>query len=330
MAKASASCSDDSENEAIDLCAGSVASFQDMELDQSKDIWQQFYSERRKRHYYYNILTKKSVWDLPTNGSALVKSEPIDENSSEQTTKRQRLMDQPRIDQRGAAQQLTATHAPATKARSSVMPPMPVASASAVRKPWVIFDVNGTLASTTAQRQRRGAIQLRPGIAHIQRLQPYYRIALWSSMGARNMAIAVKALVERGQIGHVDLVLDRRACVQAPPRMRKNTWDTIKPLWERFGRFEPDGLARVVMVEDVGSKLVPSERPNLVLVPCWTGAMDHVVPTLVRGLIEVSRAVDLRAHTAMLSNLVGRLEVKQPATSAPKRDVTDSKFQSHR
>ena len=92
--------------------------------------------------------------------------------------------------------------------------------------------LSGTLASTTAQRQRRGAIQLRPGLAHIQRLQPYYRIALvraredeetslwphqpwqWSSMGKRNMAIAVKTLVERGQIGHVDLVLDRRACVQ--------------------------------------------------------------------------------------------------------------------
>ena len=85
-------------------------------------------------------------------------------------------------------------------------------------------------------------------------------------------------------------------------------------------RFEPDGLARVVMVEDVGSKLVPTERPNLVLVPCWTGAMDHVVPALVRGLIEVSRAPDLRAHTAMLSNLVGRLEITQPATSTPKHD----------
>lgn len=99
MAKASASCSDDSENEgasvfaladikmqkeitivtthftttsnknnwimhihactAIDLCVGSAVSFQDMELDQPKDIWQKFYSERRKRHYYYNVLTKK-------------------------------------------------------------------------------------------------------------------------------------------------------------------------------------------------------------------------------------------------------------------------------
>ena len=36
----------------------------------------------------------------------------------------------------------------------------------------------------------------------------------WSSMGTRNMTIAVKTLVERGQIGHVDLVLDRRACAQ--------------------------------------------------------------------------------------------------------------------
>ena len=71
------------------------------------------------------------------------------------------------------------------------------------------------------------------------------------------------------------------------------------------------------MVEDVGSKLIPSERPNLVLVPSWNGAMDHVVPTLVRGLIEVSRAPDLRHHTTALSNLLSRLETTQLTITAP-------------
>ena len=73
--------------------------------------------------------------------------------------------------------------------------------------------------------------------------------------------------------------------------------------------FEPDGLARVVMVEDVASKMRPSERANLVHVPTWNhNPEDQVLPALVKGLLGISRALDLRRHTSTLSDSLFQLQ----------------------
>ena len=40
---------------AIELCVDKA----NYQVDDPTDIWQKFYSQRKKRYYYYNILTKK-------------------------------------------------------------------------------------------------------------------------------------------------------------------------------------------------------------------------------------------------------------------------------
>ena len=63
------------------------------------------------------------------------------------------------------------------------------------------------------------------------------------------------------------------------------------------------------MVEDVVSKMRPSERANLVHVPTWTAAQDdQVIPVLVKGLLGISRALDLRQHTRALSDSLFQLQ----------------------
>lgn len=269
-------------------------------------IWQKCFSERTKRHFYYNTLTKKSVWELPSNYSP-PKRRAIDPS---QTCLQQRPDQQ--ISNQHPTQRLdrhrTQQHVAATSARANYHGAGPhptehhTATTRMQTKPWVIFDVNGTLASTTAKRRQRGAIKIRPGLEHIQRLHPFYRIALWSSMSQRNMDIAVDTLTTKGRIGTVDRVLDRRACAQAPQNIHTKAWDTIKPLWPHFGRFEPDGLARVVIVEDVTAKVVPEERRNLLHVPCWNEEQkDEIIPALIQELIGMQNANDLRHHTAAAS-----------------------------
>ena len=82
--------------------------------------------------------------------------------------------------------------------------------------------------------------------------------------------------------------------------------------------FEPDGLARVVMVEDVASKMRPSERANLVHVPTWNhNPEDQVLPALVKGLLGISRALDLRRHTGTLSDSLFQLRTGASGGEAP-------------
>ena len=44
---------------AINLSLGDTSNYQKVELCPSTDIWQVHYSQSRKRHFYYNVLTKK-------------------------------------------------------------------------------------------------------------------------------------------------------------------------------------------------------------------------------------------------------------------------------
>ena len=162
---------------------------------------------------------------------------------------------------------------------------------------WIVFDVNGTLASDSKRRRslHGGGIAARPNLSALSRLRPTFRIALYSSMQTQNMSKAVK-LVEgiRGINAPLDAVLHRTSpggCRPAPhPRVKH--WSTVKPL-DAFRDTVRGGLSRVVLVDDSADKVVNGQEASLLLVPAWEEQeIDQTLELLVDALLAAETAVD--------------------------------------
>ena len=165
---------------------------------------------------------------------------------------------------------------------------------------WIVFDVNGTIASDSKRRRsvHRGGIAARPHLKALARLRPTFRIALYSSMQTQNMARAVE-LVEgvHGINAPLDAILHRTSnggCSPAP-RPRKKEWSTVKPL-DVFRDTVRGGLSRVVLVDDSAEKVVSGQEANLLLVPAWEEQEeDRTLQLLVDALLAAEVTEDAGA-----------------------------------
>ena len=185
---------------------------------------------------------------------------------------------------------------------------------------WIVFDVNGTLASLSTIRhgKNKGSVVLRPGVHELRRLRPAFRVALWSSMQNQNMANAV-ALVE-GSLGldaPLDAILHREQCPLAPPAQRMTPYDTIKPLAQFFQTTVLGGLHRVILVDDSARKSLAGEEENLLLVPAWREEPSD--PTL-RLLVDALLAAVETDDDGALHDTVGERAPTPPALD----DVTEA------
>lgn len=71
---------------------------------------------------------------------------------------------------------------------------------------------------------------------------------------------------------------------------RKNDWDTVKPLGNRFGAYG----ANVTLIDDSWDKVMSHERKQLLWIPYWDGSEnDHVLIRLLWMLVTV-RSMKLR------------------------------------
>lgn len=115
---------------------------------------------------------------------------------------------------------------------------------------FVVFDVNGCLASTTEDRRSKGRLTLRPGVAELARLEASGRFscALWSSAMRHNAEKAAMAIrMETGL--SLEHCLSREHTVAAPTKEVKHM--TVKPLSSRFSC-----ISRVILVDDVPEKVI--------------------------------------------------------------------------
>eukprot|EP00750_Incisomonas_marina_P016661 INCI19265.1.p1 GENE.INCI19265.1~~INCI19265.1.p1 ORF type:complete len:512 (-),score=22.97 INCI19265.1:295-1830(-) len=169
---------------------------------------------------------------------------------------------------------------------------------------WIVFDLNGTLASTTLVRKRTGGVLIRPNIHSLLRLKqraPVIRLAAWSSAAMHNVARMVTAMEDALGLpprSLFDRVLCRDHTELAPPEVQSKPWDTVKPLEKNFG-----DLRRVLLVEDTSKKSVPGEEANLILMPQWQ--LDPQDAWLVELVTQLCRALDHDpAVTAQAENMV--------------------------
>lgn len=179
------------------------------------------------------------------------------------------------------------------------------------KKVWLVFDVNGTLASRTKVRKYRAGQRMQPD--KWLKPRPYvdeflkslhssghFNLAIWSSAKRHNVVRSVELLEAISGI-RFDMVLSRQD-TSPRPEPRKTPWDTVKPLYEKGFR----DLRRVLLVDDEREKAHRGEESNLVVIPSWCeNDDDNVLKILGRGLLDlVPHVDDVRLVSKKLSDLV--------------------------
>ncbi|GAB4814301.1 hypothetical protein N2152v2_001347 [Parachlorella kessleri] len=224
----------------------------------------------------------------------------------------------------------------------------PIASKGRQRQdgglPLVLFDLNGVL----MQHRFNGTSHqhdLRPGVHHLLRLLPYFRLGVYTSATrgtvqraltklAGNLANALQQAQRKqhAQQQHeypsmlpcplFHTVLCREHCVPADKALIEarggKPWDTVKPLQRYFA-----DLSRVLLVDDSPHKSLPAEAANMLVMPRWLGPAtsegkaDSVLPALVDALLNHAQAgaSDVRAAAAVVTARLAAL-AGPAATSA--------------
>ena len=144
---------------------------------------------------------------------------------------------------------------------------------SAPAHPLLLFDLNGTLVNTTDHRQRTGRMRVPPGVVHLKRLLPHFRLGVYSCDTNRKVREAVRLIDAVVEDSLFTTHLDAKACDVFPDRMEK-------PLRKHFG---PGCLSDVLLIDDTPHKSAPGERDNMIVVPTWHDADDD---DCVRVLID--------------------------------------------
>ena len=150
-----------------------------------------------------------------------------------------------------------------------------------MRKPLVLFDLNGTLISRS-----RTKMQLRPGIEHLYLLKGLFDLGIYTSMTSKN---AFRAVAEIGAsfagLFDEDCVLLHRGHTKIIGRPKP--WSTVKPV----RTWLPDHPV-VFVVDDTPEKALPDEASQFLHVPTWTGGDDDVLHGLTQYLLDVHQALD--------------------------------------
>jgi len=187
------------------------------------------------------------------------------------------------------------------------------------KKILILFDLNGTLTSTTNARVTSGRIELRPGLENLQKLAASDRFILgvFSSATKHTVEVSIREIFHCAQVSF-GVTLCRHHCIpiEEIPELSgtsKNPWDTIKPLSRYFAK-EPlgdvdrtrgpngFGMDRVILVDDEIAKVHPDERNNLIHIPRWeTTNDDNRIKILVDELLCLPDVLDTREHTARIS-----------------------------
>jgi hypothetical protein len=178
-------------------------------------------------------------------------------------------------------------------------------------RPICLFDLNDTLASSTAVRRAAGRIRARPGGGALLALKQKLRFGLYTSATLPTVRDALPILAAAaggclfGEAGAArqpaadggpplpsSLILHRGHTAPAPagegdPR---KAWATVKPVAPWFS--EP---ARVLVVDDDATKAAAGEAAHFVVIPAWGAAEAGDC----RALVALAAALD--AHVAPLA-----------------------------
>jgi hypothetical protein len=183
----------------------------------------------------------------------------------------------------GVHPELRPVHEHRTVLRPGVRPP--------TDRPLVLFDIHGVLGVKRPHPVPHGQPRhrMRPGVEHLLRLTPHFRLGVYSSGMKHTVRDAIGCLeaalggaaAARGLppgAAHLpsplfDLVLWRDHARPDPHRHTRQdgeSWDTVKPL-----ALHGLDLARTVLLDNDAHKAWRGEAANMVLLPHWapdTGA----------------------------------------------------------
>ena len=178
---------------------------------------------------------------------------------------------------------------PSAAAPSSDVCAEPSASPLPPSRPLLLFDLNGTLVNTTDDRKRTGSVKVRPGVAHLKRLLPRFRLGVYSCASDRTVREAVRHIDTIVEDSIFTTHMDARACDVFPDRMEK-------PLRKHFGS---RGLSNVLLIDDTPHKSAPGEHDNMIVVPTWYNTEDDdCLPVLVDAILDGANASDARVWRA--------------------------------
>jgi len=179
---------------------------------------------------------------------------------------------------------------------------------------WLVFDVNGTLASKTKARKLREKqnvnqrlwLRPRPYVGPLlQQLDEsgHFRLALWSSARPSNVQKSVNLLELLSNV-KFERVLSREHSIPAPTP--ENKYATVKHLQGQGF----DDLSRVVLIDDEKSKAYVGEEANHLYVPPWEeNNDDRVLVRLTEALLRVLPGVeDVREYTKEISEALKGFE----------------------
>lgn len=167
------------------------------------------------------------------------------------------------------------------------------------KKILLVFDLNGTLTSTSKVRHEKGSA-VRPGIKKISELfnSNLFHIAIWSSAMKHNVN-KIKRLLENETEIKFDLVLTRENTIKSPTP--ENKWATQKPLCMNFKDYN---IKNIILIDDSSAKSYPSEKKNLLLVPTWNEKIpdNDVLEKLVELLMtleNIKKIKDVRKYISV-------------------------------
>jgi hypothetical protein len=171
----------------------------------------------------------------------------------------------------------------------------------------LVFDCNGTLTSLSEVRKSHG-FGLRPGIDLLRLLAAQssrFSLAWWTSAVKSNL-LKMRHKIEEAACIKFDCGLDRLHCVPAAADvLRKNKFETVKPLHEYFGEGPGPGLTKVILIDDNADKVLESEKDNLLLIPAWREERsDQVLSVLVKGLLSIDCTRDVRPQIKPIQDVV--------------------------
>ena len=199
----------------------------------------------------------------------------------------------------------------------------------------LLFDLNGVLLQHTFDEGRHKHY-LRPGAEHLIRLNPHFRIGVFTSATVRTAIAALNTLhaaLEDAVHGSeaaamlqqslFEIVLCRQHTISSEKAgvvrpEGANPWDTVKPLGQYFS-----DKSRVLLIDDSPHKALPGEEDLMVSMPCWHGPdsahgqNDECLKVLVDSFLELHHKGETLTGADMAASVSARLALASPPAPRP-------------